>query len=149
MKHTYNILSVLFMLFVVLFTFSGCGDDGGGGGPTETEADKVSAALRAGIWNVSGVTVDGVVSNKFQNMTLTFSASTYSTTNGAVVWPASGTWSFTDQTAKVIRRDDNVDVTIDAVSATSLTLSLTWSKTTLGNGRNESISGRHVFNFAK
>lgn len=69
--------------------------------------------------------------------------------NGSVVWPASGTWTFTDNTAKKIKRNDNLEVTITEVSATVLKLSLAWTTGTLGTGRTTSIAGNHVFSFIK
>ena len=48
-----------------------------------------------------------------------------------------------------IKRDDGLVVTLQEVTDTSLKLALTWTKTTLGSGRIESVSGQHVFSFGK
>jgi hypothetical protein len=130
-----------------LFFIAGC--DKSSPTPEPTEAEKVTALLKSGAWKIVIVTVDGVPSTSFTGMTMSFTNTGYSTTNGGIVWPSSGSWSFTNATAKVLKRDDGVEVTIDAVAETALSLSLTWGKTTLGKGRTESVSGKHVFVFTK
>jgi hypothetical protein len=40
-------------------------------------------------------------------------------------------------------------VTLERISETELVLDLTWSKTTLGSGREASIQGAHTFVFNK
>ena len=131
----------------LLLTIASCG--GGGDDPTpatDTEAQKVTSQLTSGTWKINSVTVDGINKNDlFTNMTIVFTSSGFTTTNGGVVWPAIGTWSFVDPTAKAITRSDAVTVSLDAITDTSLTLSLTWTKTTLGGGRINSIAGKHVF----
>jgi hypothetical protein len=108
-----------------------------------------AALLKSGTWKIKTVTVDGADKlSMFTGMTLTFSATAYTSTNGVPVWPASGNWSInTDKT--IVTRDDGVAVTIDNISETALGLSLNWSKTTLNGGRTESIPGKHVFTFTK
>jgi hypothetical protein len=111
--------------------------------------DVVTDQLKSGSWSVNNVTIDGVSSSTFAGMTLSFTATAYTSTNASPVWPASGTWSFTNDAATSFKRDDGVDVTIDDISETSLTLSLNWNKTTLGPGRTKSVSGKHVFTLKK
>ncbi len=85
----------------------------------------------------------------YTGMTLSFTATNYTTTKGAPVWVASGTWAFSGNDGKIITRDDQIDVSIDQIADSQLVLSLTWNKTTLGGGRVESISGKHVYTFVK
>jgi hypothetical protein len=82
-------------------------------------------------------------------MTLKFTATNYTTTNGGVVWPASGTWTFTDDTAKKIRRNDNLEITLTEITDASLKLTLSWTAGTFGLGRVSSVAGIHSFNFVK
>lgn len=117
--------------------------------PVTPERERVSALLSSGTWNIDNVTIDGVANTSFAGMTLVFTRTTYTTTNGDAVWPATGTWSFADDTAKVVKRGDDIEVAIEAISEASMTLSLMWTKTTLGAGRGKSLSGRHVFTFKK
>ncbi len=114
-------------------------------GPTaqETQLKKLESKL----WSVNSVIVDGADrTSLFQGMTLRFSGKTFSATSGGHVWPASGSWEFTDAAATTILRNDNVTVTIEQISESQLELSLFWSETTFGPGRTKSISGTHVFN---
>jgi hypothetical protein len=136
-------LSVLVMF--CLLTISSCGkkDD-----PSATEVN--TGLLSSGTWKISSVVVDGTDrTSLFTGMTLQFQAGSYTTSNGGVVWPASGSWSFIDTNALSIKRSDDVTVTINTISETNLVLSLAWSKTTLGKGRVSSFKGQHVFSFTK
>lgn len=65
------------------------------------------------------------------------------------MWPAAGTWSFVDETAMVIKRSDNVTVTLKSISESNLVLALQWETTTFAGGRASSVAGNHVFTFAK
>ena len=85
----------------------------------------------------------------YGDLSLKFTSSVFTSTNGEALWPASGTWTFTTDDATAIKRDDGLVVTLQEVTDTSLKLALTWSKTTLGSGRIESVSGQHVFSFGK
>lgn len=108
-----------------------------------------AALLKSGTWKIKTVSVDGADKlSLFTGMTLSFTATNFSSTNAVPVWPASGTWTInTDKT--VITRGDGVAVNIDNVSETALGLSLTWGKTTLNGGRTGSVAGKHVFAFTK
>lgn len=130
-------------------TFSNCGG-GGDPEPTQTEAEKTRATLTNSAWKIQTSTVDGADQmTLFKNFTITFTTAGFTTTNGGAVWPATGTWSFVDDTAKSFKRDDGTVVAIDNITETGLTLSLNWTKTTFGGGRATSISGKNVFVFGK
>jgi hypothetical protein len=112
-------------------------------------SDQVKEILTANAWKLTNVTVDGVdKTTLYAGLTLSFTDTNYTTTNGGVVWPASGTWTFADATGKLITRSDGLSITVEEVIATSLRLRLTWAKATLG-GRVESLAGVHVFSFGK
>jgi len=101
-------------------------------------------------WKVQSVTKDGVdISAQFANMTLTFTASSFTSTNGTPVWPVSGSWKFDDDTAKTITRSDSVEVTVTTISDNSLTLELAWDENVYKGGRTSSISKPYVFTFSK
>jgi hypothetical protein len=118
----------------------------------KTGAEQSTSTLTGAsgsVWTVSSVMVDNVdKTSMYQGMTLSFTATTYSTTNGKVVWPASGTWSFAASDGKVIVRDDGVNVTVSQISNTNLVLELDWAKTTFG-GRVSSVTGHHIFSFTR
>jgi hypothetical protein len=131
----------------LLISLAGCKGDSA---PTISAQDDVKAKLTASAWKIGTVTVDGVdKTSVYPNLTLTFTSTSFTTTNGGVVWPASGTWSFTGTDATSVTRNDGMVITIDEATATSLKLGLTWNKTTIGPGRAESVSGKHVFSFGK
>jgi hypothetical protein len=99
---------------------------------------------------MSSVSVDGTdKTSLYKDLSLKFTATGFTSTSGGVIWPASGTWTFTSADATAIKRDDGLEVTLQEVTDTSLKLALTWSKTTIGPGRVESVNGKHVFSFGK
>jgi hypothetical protein len=122
---------------------AGCGPGGDAGPDTK-------ALLTSGQWKMKAVTVDGVdKSSAFTNFTVSFSSTAFTSANGSPVWPASGTWSFTDAEQKSVKRNDDVVVTIKEITESQLTLSLSWTKSTLGAGRIESVAGVHSFTLTK
>ncbi|HEY0742247.1 MAG TPA: hypothetical protein VGD40_12325 [Chryseosolibacter sp.] len=142
MKALTYILSLLIGISSVMLISSCDGDDS----PTAQEAQLKK--LTAKTWEVQSVRIDGVDHTQlFQNMTLAISKSSFTTTNGGQVWPASGTWEFADEQATTIIRGDNITITIEAAAESELRLSLQWNETTFGPGRKKSISGMHVFSF--
>jgi len=118
--------------------------------PTPTAQQTVTSQLIANTWKIQSVSVDGIdQTSVYKGLTISFTATSFTTTNGGVVWPASGTWSFPSATdATTMKRDDGILVTVMATGAT-LQLSLTWSTTTLAGGKLESVKGQNVFNFTK
>jgi hypothetical protein len=125
--------------------FSGCSDD-----KKISRQEEVTAALTSGTWKVNTVAVGGVdKTSTYKDLSLTFTGTSFTSTNGGVIWPASGTFTFTDANASSIKRNDNLEVQIQEATTASLKLGLTWTKTTLGSGRVESTSGQHVFSFTK
>lgn len=141
-KSLYTASSLILILAVVFL--SSCG----GSDPSITDVNQ--GLLSSGTWKISNVNVDGTdQTSLFTGLTLQFTATNYTTTNGEPVWPASGTWSFTDDTATAVKRSDGVVVGISSISETSLVLTLTWDKTTLGTGRVNSVKGAHTFTFTK
>jgi hypothetical protein len=138
---SFVVLIALVFAFVLL---AGCkGDD-----PSASEI--MTNQLTVNTWKVSSVTVDGTdQTSLFTNMTLTFTSASYTTANGGVVWPSSGTWTFTDKTATSIVRNDDLEIDITEVTANSLKLSLTWARNTFEPGRISSVAGNHVFSFVK
>lgn len=121
----------------------------GGDDAAPSETDRVRDILK-GVWNVQTVRVDDTdQTTRYKNLTLTFTDANYSTTQGAPVWPASGGWTFTDETGKTILRSDDVIITIEAATTSTLVLRFDWDTTTIGAGRITSIRGEHVFTFEK
>lgn len=139
--------SLLIVMTAALTYLTGCG----GSDPAPvSQQEVVKTKLTAATWKMQTVMVGGVdKSSVYQDLTLKFTDTGFTSTNGEAVWPASGTWSFTDANATAIQRDDGLTVTLQEVTDTSLKLALTWNKTTLGPGRVASVSGQHVFSLGK
>lgn len=149
MKLTYHSLAVtsasLIVVVALIINLSGCSK-----GSEISKQEEVTAALTSGQWKIKTVIVDGVdKTGVYKDLSLTFTATGFTTTNGGVVWPASGTYTFTDANATVLKRNDGLEIQIQEATTTSLRLGLTWAKTTLGAGRIESVGGQNVFSFGK
>ncbi len=138
----------LFIMSSALMFFSHCGDKPGPA--PETDAKRHTQLLTASPWNVQTVLVDAVDKTAvYKNLKITFSATGFTTSNGGSVWPATGTWQFTDESGKLISRSDGLLVDLTEISSTKLVFGFAWSKTTLDGGRIGSVAGQHVFTFGK
>jgi hypothetical protein len=145
MKKYFVFLTTAILLSCVI-GFSSCDPKG----PDESEVNPNLALLTAATWRVNDVTVDGVNQNSlFDGFTLKFNNGTFTSTNGAPVWPASGTWSFDSGSNTNITRGDGKALTITSINASTLVFTLEWDETTFEGGRSSSISGAHVFTLTK
>ena len=132
-------------LLAVITQLTSCG----GSDPAPSVQDQVRSKMVSGLWRIKTVTVDGVDrTSVYPGLTLQFTASAYTSANGKPVWATSGTWEFTSADGKTIKRDDNIEVTME-VTTTSLELVLNWPTGTLGGGRAGSVKGVNVFTFTK
>ena len=137
------IISITLLAIVTQLTSCGSSD------PAPSAKDQVKSKMVSGLWKVQSVMVDGVdKTSVYPGLTLQFTATTYNSANGKPVWPTSGTWAFISEDGTKIKRDDNIEVTVEA-SLTSLKLTLNWPTGTLGGGRVESVKGVNVFTFTK
>jgi hypothetical protein len=136
-------LNLLVLCFTCVFFFSCSGDD------EPSKADQVRSKLTSGTWKIQSVTIgeeDGM--EFFEDLALTFQKSNFTTVNGGPVWPASGSWDFTNDQATAILRGDGVEVTLVSVDETTLECTLYWNETVLG-GRVKAVEGNHRFVFTK
>lgn len=132
-------------LFVMMTELSSCKKSD----PEPSAQDKVKAKLIANNWKMQSVAADGVdQTSVYAGLTIQFTATNYTTTNGRVVWPASGTWTFIGTDGTMIKRNDGIEIKVEVTEST-LKLTLTWTKSTLAGGRVASIKGVNVFNFTK
>jgi hypothetical protein len=149
-----NIASLLALSVVLclnglfLVQLSSCANKGEDPGPSVQDEVKAKLTTPAK-WNLLSVQVDGSdKTSVYAGLTISFTPTGYTTTNGRSLWPASGTWSFVGTDGKRIKREDGTEIGVE-VTDSSLRLSFTWAKTTLGGGRLESISGQHVLTFGQ
>lgn len=139
-------LPIAILSLAGLIMLPGCG----GKGSDPSPADEVKAILISGTWALQTVLVDGVdQSTVYTGLTVRFTETNYTSSNGRVVWPASGTWQFVDNTGKSMVRNDGLVIEIEESNNSKLVLKLIWDKTTLGAGRTTSVKGAHVFTFGK
>ncbi|MEO9806613.1 MAG: hypothetical protein ABJF04_25350 [Reichenbachiella sp.] len=148
MKHFSNIFkSVLFLSLVVAMASCGGSDDPGPGEDT-TLADALAGLIKGQANFNSVVKPTGATDLDWSAMTIQFSGTvdggTYATTNSAdaTVWPASGTWVFTDATGTKVTRDDGVVVTIRV--GTQLETEFTIPEP---GGRTKVVSGGWLFTY--
>jgi hypothetical protein len=138
--------SIFVLLLIAVWNF-GCGSDEPS---SPTEMEEIKASMTSDTWNVQSVDVDGIdETSVYSSLKLKFTETTFTSTNGGPIWPATGTWSFADKTGKLVKRGDGIEITIDEASTTLLRLKLNWTETTLGGGRTNSVSGQHIFTFIK
>ncbi len=141
---TLSSLSVLIFLIATL-SIQGCKED-----VTPSIAEVTTKKITAGGWKIKSVAVDGIdETDFFKNFTLQYTPTTYATTNGTEAWPSSGTWTFKDDTANIILRDDGIEITIESITDTEFVYSLTWTKTTYGPGRVNGLGGEHRFEMVR
>jgi hypothetical protein len=148
MKPISNILNVTALTLVIISVLfmQGCKNDD----PTVVETDRVAELLKANLWKMQSVMVDGTDQTTiYTGLTLRFTSTNYTTSNGGVLWPASGTWVFADATGKLLTRNDGLALTVEEITTTKLSLKLNSISTTLGGGRASSVSGNHTFVFLK
>jgi hypothetical protein len=140
------------LIAILLVQFAGCSkkSDPAPATPTPTAQEEVTKKMTAvTTWKMQSVTVDGAdKTSVYKGLTISFTSTAFTTANGGAVWPASGTWTFTSADATSIKRDDGLPVNVE-VTDTTLKLTLTWTKTTLGGGKAYSVSGVNVFTMVK
>jgi hypothetical protein len=115
-----------------------------------TTQEKVSAQLTtAAGWQDPVVTVDGVdYSDLYKDFSIKFDKSTYTTTSGAPMWKASGTWVFINEEATLMKMDDKREVEL-LVTDDFLELSFQWEENTFEPGRVNSVKGKQKFKLKK
>lgn len=146
MKDFMKTLATFFIILTVTFSLENCSKSAAPV-PEPTPVQKATALMVAAPWVMKSLTIDGVADNTFfVGLKISFTATGFTAENGAPVWPASGTWSFTDTNAKVFKRGDDLTIQLDNLTDTSMQLTLEWTSTT--TGRINSVAGKHVFIFS-
>lgn len=142
-----NLIQSKIIIVVVTLGLLSCG----GKESAEPEVDRITRLLSTGgAWSLQAATVDGSDQlSLYAGLTISFTEQTYTTTNGGTQWPVSGTWSFTDATAKVIERNDGLLITFVSVSQEEAVITFTWDKDTFEEGRTGSLGGNHRFTFTR
>ncbi|HNP18286.1 MAG TPA: hypothetical protein PKL31_07635 [Fulvivirga sp.] len=150
------ILRTILSVFILAVTLQSISCKSGGSDPVpETEVQRVTKLLVGDAtsgtqWNILSVKVDDIdYTEVFTGFTLTFSENGFTSTNGTIVFNDTDTWSFKDDTAKVITTS-NVDITIDEITEASLIFSFIWEGTVYGEGgRKSAVGGENVFTMTR
>lgn len=148
MKISYKLFGILFLGMIMLL---GCGgDDPPAPGVNDDPDPQLSPQeirkeeLMSGPWSPSKVVRDGVeVTDEYDSFSLSIGEFTYTSTDGAPVWPASGTWAFSGDKIDEIVRDDGIVI---KVTVTTTTLKLNFSRTeSVFGGRLQSVDVNYEF----
>jgi hypothetical protein len=103
-----------------------------------------------GEWFLENLTVDGDdQTGMVAALMITFTDTHFTAVNGLPVWPAQGSWAFSDESGTIILRDDQVAITLIEINEEKLRLELQWDTQTYSGNRKNSLKGRHVFTFKK
>jgi hypothetical protein len=115
-----------------------------------TAQEKATAMLTSGTWQSPVVTVDGVdYSDVYKDFSIKFDKTTYTTTSGAPVWKASGTWVFLNEEATLMKLNNDREVEINSIDDDFLELSFQWNEDTFEPGRVSSVKGKQKFKLKK
>lgn len=105
------------VLFVLVMTAAmGCDNDD----PVINVGQEEAFLRLSGQWSFGidgSIAVDGTdVSANYPGFSLSFTDGTYTTTNGADLFAASGTWDWTDEDARTLMLDDARSITIQTLT---------------------------------
>jgi hypothetical protein len=134
---------ITLLLVVTTLIFNGCkkGDD------PDPAVEKFKQL--SGVWRLGTITNDGLdVTTQYIDFTLTINPDkTFVTTNGNNPWPDSGTLEFTGNDLDRWLRNDGIEITIQNATTSSLVLSMTQSS--IANGRESGVTGQFIFSLIK
>ncbi len=154
--NAYSLQVMTLLLFGVLITNSSCDSTvDPPEPPVPTAAEETAALLKGSAWVMSGVKVDDVVLDLYKNLNISFTSDAdgsngkYTSVNGGVIWPASGTWRFKNPDAKVMVREDGLEIGIDAITDKTMTISFTRTGDTVFGGRTKAVGGKHVLTMGR
>jgi hypothetical protein len=112
----------LWLIVVLLVSFS-CKEEA----EPLTAEQRVTAVLTSGTWKVKSLYIDGIESKAYADLTLNFTTTSFTAANGVPMWPTTGTWSFLDDSAVAIKRNDDVYLNLNVVDDNTLELNIFWS----------------------
>lgn len=141
-----NLKSTLLIAVVFLLSLPGCGKK-----DELTAHEKITVLLTSSIaWQNPEVTVDNIdYSELYNDFSISFERGAYTTTSGAPIWRASGTWAFLNEEATLLKFDNVTEVEINSISDETLELTLFWDTDTFEPGRVKSVRGKNKFKLKK
>jgi hypothetical protein len=134
----------LFVPIILAFLLAACATP-----PELSPNEKTQRLLINKTWDLSIVTVDGIARNIYSGLSLKFQQSTYTSENGLDIFPVSGTWEFSGSEGNKIIRDDGLEIVIESITDSQLTLNFYWSSSNFIGGRSNELAGLHRFILSK
>ncbi len=133
------------LMLIVVMSISSCKKEGTQAPDNQHDPSTLQTEkLTAGTWQTQSVKIDNVDhTGLFTGFAITFTESGYTTENGGVIFPASGTWKFKDDQATTVVLDDSLELNIMSLDDKQFVFSLEWDQTTYE--RMTSLEGEHVF----
>ena len=140
-----NIRNTAALVLALLLSLPGCTNK-----DELTTKEAVTTMLTsAQAWQEPSVTIDGVdYSDLYKNFQIKFDESTYTSSGGAPVWAAAGTWVFINEEATLMKMDGVREVEI-TVKDDFLELSFQWEENSFEPGRINSVKGKQKFKLKK
>lgn len=135
------------LAYSILLLLLSCDKEDAAGSSEKAVTDK----FRAGVWTPAEVKRDGVnITAEYTSMRLTIDTNTYSTTNGGLAWPSSGTWTFPEASTTTILRDNAVLITfILSTDAKTLDMDFVIAERAYTAGRMTGLEGVYHFRFTR
>lgn len=141
-KSTLRISLTMAILLGMMVYSSSCSKDDGPSAQS-LQLQKLSAT-----WKVSQVTNDNQdVTNQYAGFILTVNELNYTTQNGGNPWPTSGAYTFKEGDLNTLLRSDDVTITIDEITESTLLLAFNFN--TVTGGRLSGVTGDFTFSLIK
>jgi hypothetical protein len=149
MRKTYNLVVLVIISGLIIFTGCKKNDDDPGVSPEQEQIERLSQT-----WVPGTVTFDGAPAPGFQDFVLTFNTgNTYTAQNGYPVFKNSGAWAFKQEGGMVniqtIILDNNpaLELRITSLTETNFNSNITLSGS--ANARTTGLDGTYTFNLVR
>lgn len=133
----------IFFTILLATLINGCSKSDG----VLTPNQRTENLLKSQVWKLTETRIDGMVTNLYDGLTLSFGSKIYSSVNGGTIWPTSGTWTLVDNNGDLILRDNFLSIEIVSADSSQLVLTFTWGSTTYDKGRTGSLKGFYRMTF--
>lgn len=138
-----KINTALLLMIISVLLIQACKKD-----DPQLATDRIKALLIDGAWTLQTVLVDEVdKTSLYEGLVLSFTQTSFTSVNGGVVWPSNGSWEFKDASGETIVRGDGLEIAIVTIDKSTLQIAFTLVEGSLGEARQSSVAGDHVFTF--
>lgn len=112
-----------------------------------TPNESKEKALKAATWKLQSSKIGVVASNLYNGLSLTFTKVAYMASDSGDIWGTLGTRVFVGMDGKEIELGNGLEVQINQISSTGITISFFWDKTIVVHGRSGPLKGDHEMVF--